>query len=283
MQAIAQGKQLGTGDLSLVTRDESGVPFTPYQISYSVFSLDVTTQVQTLVSQPNLPPAVQAMGQYWVNMTLPTLWVGVYRLVWYVVRNQGDAQTTIYEDFQVVPFNPVSNTTDAMSVYLALRPSLSPKTAEYVMNVRVLLSDTNPDRNYHFRPPTAAKTVAGYTSRVGFIWDDATIIRMLKLSIQQLNTYNPLASWDYTLDSAPESWAEAAALGAASKCLSTEGARWIADEFDYSLNGVQLTLNKSQNYMSLANAYSQEFLAWAPQITAVRPTSVGLRQNRWIF
>lgn len=283
MQAIAQGKQLGNGDLSLVIRDESGIPFTPYSISYSIFSYDPSTSTQTLASQPNVTPDTTGVGQYWVNMTLPTLWVGVYRVVWYITRTPSDPQTTLYEDFQIVPFNPISNTSDAMSVYLALRPSLSPKIAEYVMNVRVLLSDTNPDRNYHFRPPTAAKTVAGYTSRVGFIWDDATIIRMLKLSINQLDSYNPLCMYDYTLDTAPEAWAEAACLGAASKCLSAEGARWIADEFDYSLNGVQLTLNKSQNYMSLANAYSQEFLAWAPQITAVRPGSVGLRQNRWIL
>lgn len=281
MIAFAQGKQLGPGDLSLVVRDETGAPFTPANISYSLFSNQ--NGMDVLVSQPNITPASTGTGMYHVGMTIPTLWNGQYKLIWYVERNPGDPQTTIYEDFQVVPFNPISSSTEAMSVFLALKPGLDARTAEMVMNVRELLSDTNPDRNYHFRPPTAGKTVAGYTSRVGFIWEDSTIIRMIKLSIAQLNTFNPLNTFSYTIDSAPDTWIEAACLGAASKCLTAEAARWIADEFGYSLNGVSLDLNKSQNYQGLGAAYSQEFLQWAPQITANRPASVGLRQSRWLL
>lgn len=285
MLALSQGKVLGSGDLSLTLRDESGVPFVANTITYSIFSVDPNTGLQTLVSQPNTIPAAPqgSTGQYYVSMTIPTIWKGTYKLVWYVTRNAGDPVTTIYEDFQVVEFNPVTNSAEAMSVYLALRPGLTPKVAEYVMNVRELLSDTNPDRNYHFRPPTPAKTVAGYTSRVGFIWDDSTIIRMIKLSIAQLNTWNPLNLYNYDINSAPDAWAEAACLGAASKCLSAEGARWAAEEFGYSLNGISLDLNKSATYQNLASAYSQEFLQWAPQITANRPGSVGLRQSRWLL
>ncbi len=283
MLALSQGKNLGSGDLSITTRDESGVPFDPSAITYSIFSVDPNTQSQTLVSQPNSTPSFLASGQYYVSMTIPTLWNGFFKLVWYVTRNSGDAITTIYEDFQVVPFNPVTNTTEAMSVFLALRPGMTAKAAEYVMNVRELLSDTNPDRNYHFRPPTSAKTVAGYTSRVGFIWDDSTIIRMLRLTLAQLNTWNPLNLYNYSIDSAPEPWAEAACLGAASKCLSAEGARWAAEEFGYSLNGVSLDLNKSATYQNLGSAYSAEFQVWAPLITANRPGSVGLRQSRWLL
>lgn len=281
MIALAQGKQLGPGDLALTVRDEMGAPFAPASISYSIFS--VQNGVEALASQPNLTPASNGTGLYHISMTIPTLWNGPYKLVWYVSRNPGDPINTIYEDFQIVPFNPITNSAEAMSVFLALRPGMDAHTAELVMNVRELLSDTNPDRNYHFRPPTAGKTVAGYTSRVGFIWDDSTIVRMIKLSIAQLNTFNPMNVFSYTIDSAPNDWAEAACLGAAAKCLTAEAARWVAEEFGYSLNGVSLDLNKSQNYLSLGSAYSAEFQQWAPMITANRPASVGLRQSRWLL
>jgi hypothetical protein len=281
MIAMAQGKQLGPGDLSLTVRDEQGGPYTPSGISYSIFA--EVNGVETLVSMPNQTPTSTSTGIYYISMTIPTLWNGRYKLVWYINRYPADPISTVYEDFQVVPFNPMTNSTEAMSVFLALRPGMDPKTAELAMNVRELLSDTNPDRNYHFRPPTSAKSVAGYTSRVGFIWEDTTIVRMIKLSIAQLNTFNPMTVFSYTIDSAPDAWLEAACLGAAAKCLSSEAARWAAEEFGYSLNGVSLDLNKSATYQNLGAAYAAEFATWAPQITANRPASVGLRQSRWLL
>lgn len=283
MIAFSQGRPLGVADLSLTVRDEGGAPYNPDSISYSIFSVDPVSQAQTLVSQPNQTPGTTGTGAFYVPMTIPSLWNGQYKLVWYISRYPGDPIASIYEDFQVVPFNPLTNSTEAMSVFLALRPGMSATVAEYVMNVRELLSDTNPDRNYHFRPPTAAKTVAGYTSRVGFIWEDPTIIRMLKMSIAQLNTFNPMNTFNFTIDNIPSTWAEAACLGAAAKCLSAEAARWAAEEFGYSLNGISLDLNKSATYQNLGAAYSQEFATWAPMITANRPASVGLRQSRWLL
>lgn len=283
MIAFAQGKILGTGDLSLTVREETGVPYDPSSISYSIFSVDRDTEVQTLVTQPNQEPSRNGLGIYSIPLTIPALWNGTYRVVWYVTRTDSGPQATIYEDFQVVPFSPTSNSVEAMSVFLALKPGLTPKLAELVMNVRALLSDTNPDRNYHFRPPTATKTVAGYTSRVGFIWEDETIIRMLKMTVSQLNSWNPLNITSYNVESMPEPWSDAACVGAAAKCLTSEASRWISEEFEYSLNGISLSLNKSASYMSLASTYAEEFKAWAPMLTANRPASVGLRQSRWLI
>ena len=286
MIAIASGRQLGPGDLSITIRDENGAPFNPATITFSILS--TVNGVETLMSQPNLTPQQRWTGVYYVQMAIPTIWTGQFKLVWYVAQNSGDPTTTIYEDFEVIEFNPPTNSVEAMSVYLSMRPGVTPQTAELVMKVRELLSDTNPDRNYHFRPPTPAKTVAGYTSRVGFIWEDHTIIRMLKLAIAQLNTWNPMNWYNYSLDTLPVSrggsdWGEAAALGAAAKCLSAEGARWAAEEFGYSLNGVSLDINKAATYQNLAQSYDAEFQIWAPLITANRPASVGLRQSRWLL
>jgi hypothetical protein len=166
---------------------------------------------------------------------------------------------------------------------MAPKPTTKNKYAPAIMYVRELISDENPDRNYHFRPPTPGKVVAGYTTRVGYIWLDSTILRMLDISISKLNTWNTKNYFNWTLDNIPVDWGRAAAIGAASLCLLKEGARWTADEFNYSLNGVSLDINKAQNYMALGQTYQQEFNEWAPQITANRPFSAGLRQQRWLL
>jgi hypothetical protein len=151
------------------------------------------------------------------------------------------------------------------------------------MYVRELLFDTNPDRNYHFRPPTPGKIVAGYTSRVGFIWLDSTILRFLQIAISKLNWYNPKNIYNFTLDNVPADWGRIAALSAAALCLSAEGARWAGDQFNYSLNGVSLDINKADLYRGLAESYKAEFTEMAPLVTANRPASVGLRQQRWLL
>jgi hypothetical protein len=216
-------------------------------------------------------------------MVVPTLWRGVYRLVWYIVQSNGMPEDRVYEDFVVQTIDPIDPAFEAPSTIMAARPVTTNKYAPAIMYVRELLSDTNPDRNYHFRPPTPGKVVAGYTSRVGYIWLDSTILRMLDINIAKLNWYNPMNITNYTLDNIQVDWGRIAAIGAAASCLSAEGARWAADEFSYSLNGVSLDINKSSLYLSLAQSYGQEFSELAPLVTANRPVSCGLRQQRWLL
>ncbi len=306
METLTQGKRLGPGDLSILIRDANGALIDPCIICYSIFQL--TEQVPTagqrayefdleqpnhmrklpendliLATQPKLVPRRSSPGAYWVDMVVPTLWKGVYRLVWYIVQYQGQPENRVYEDFIVQPIDPADSSFEAPSVIIANRPPTKNKYAPAIMYVRELLADTNPDRNYHFRPPTPGKVVAGYTSRVGYIWLDPTILRMLDINISKLNWYNPKNITSYTLDNIPVDWGRIAAIGAASSCLTGESARWAADEFSYSLNGVSLDINKSSLYLSLAQSYQQEFSEMAPLVTAIRPYSAGLRQQRWLL
>jgi hypothetical protein len=278
------GKQLGPSDLSLLVRDSNGALMDPAVLTFSIFQLNPTT----LVLGPNIVPARLNIGSYFINITIPTNWAGGdYQLVWYLQQySVGDPISNVTEDFSISQVDPLVgglSSLDAPSVVSADVPPFTSKIANIVMNVRELLSDTNPDRNYHFRPPTPGKVVAGFSSRVGFIWLDTTIIRMLKLTISQLNSWNVKNFYSFTLDNIPDDWAEAAAVGAASKCLQGEAARWAADEFGYSLNGVSIDINKASLYQGLAESYKQEFETWAPLITANRPASVGLRQQRWLL
>jgi hypothetical protein len=89
--------------------------------------------------------------------------------------------------------------------------------------------------------------------------------------------------YDYKVETAPVAWGSIACLGAAAKCLSSEGCRWAAEEFSYSLNGVSLDINKASTYQSLAEAYKAEFSEMAVQAAANRPFSAGLRQQRFLI
>lgn len=284
MIVFSAGRKLEPGDLNIIVRDENGVTFVPFSIVYSIFQ--VTDAGNVLVSNPGATPTPGAVdGVFYVNMTIPTIWSeGSYIVRWDIVRNSGDAVVQITEDFRIVAFRPNSTQSlDAASMLMVGNPEMTLEIADLVVSVRELLSDTNPDRNYHFRPPSAGKTVAGYSSRVGYIWTDTTIIRLLRITINQLNTYNPKAMYHYTLGTLPENWKGAVAIGAAAKCLSAESARWTADEFGYSLNGVSLDINKASQYQQLGEAYRSELEAWLPSLTANRPAARGLRQHRWLI
>ena len=282
MLVLNQGKPLSPGDLGLNVRDGSGKLIDPCGIAYALFAVG-SDGIRSLVSEPKMLPGRVTTGVYFVPGAIPSIWNGRYDLVWYLQQYANEAEAQIFEEFEVCRIDPLTSSMEAPSVLLTSKPGLNRIMIERIMTVRELLSDTCPDRNYSFRPPTSGQTVAGFNSRVGFIWLDATIIRMLKLNIQKLNTWNPMSLYSYTVESAPEAWGDAAAVGAAASCLSTEAARWTAEEFQYSLNGVSLDLHKASEYLSIAQSYQTEFTTWAPLLTANRPASVGLRQQRWIL
>lgn len=283
MFTFFSGKTLGPGDLSLMVRDEYGKPVVPARISYTIFLTAEGREI--IVAGPQATPAEgREPGLYYVGMTIPSNWAGGdYKVVWHLQQYDDSPESTVVDDFKITSANPGTSGLEAPSVLMATAPELTQRIADMVMMVRELLSDTNPDRNYHFRPPTPGKVVAGFSQRVGYIWTDTTIIRMLRLAISKINTANPLALHGYTLETAPQDWANAAALGAAASCLSAEAARWTADEFGYSLNGVSLDLQKAAGYQGLSEQYRAEFTEWLPNLSANRPFSVGLRQSRWLL
>ena len=282
MVILPIGKTLGPADLSLMVRDETNHPTAPTSLGYTVYALDDQGR-QTLVSPPRLQPASNGVGYYYVPLTLPTSWVqGTYLLVWNLQQYATTPEVSITEDFSIVSLPTTTAGAEAPSMLIAQRLGTSVRSAELIVSTRELLSDTNPDRNYHFRPPTPAKTLAGFTTRVGYIWTDETILRMLKLAIAQINTGNVKNYYNFTVETIPEDWGQAASLGAAAKCLTAEAARWVADEFGSSLNGVSLDLEKSSKYSGLGEQYAAEFKEWIPVLTANRPASVGLRQMRFL-
>lgn len=316
MVTFTQGMTLGASNLSILVRDATGALVDPTVINYTIFH--VTDQIPMKITQayeydlhqpqnmaggPPLPdegmalvgcpqavPTRVSQGAYYVPITIPTTWRGVYRLVWNIQMYPEAALDTVMEVFVVQDIDPANPGFEAPSVIIAVPSSIvnaghaTPAMyAQAVMYVRQLLSDTNPDRNYHFRPPTSSRVVAGYNTRVGFIWLDASILMFLDMAISMLNVYNPMNLYNWTLDTIPRDWGNIAAMGAAAFCLQMEGNRWAADQFSYSLNGVSLDINKADLYSGLGTTYMTQFNTMAPLVTANRPCSMGLRQQRWLL
>ena len=284
MITLTQSKPLGPGDLALLVRDSNGALTDPVSLTYSIFSINPQNGGASLVAGPQSAPARAGQGAFYVNITVPTNWQGQYQLQWQLKMFASSPVDTIMEDFFVQSVNPASSSFEAPSVIIAQNPTVvNQKYAKVVMQVRELLSDENPDRNYHFRPPTPGKIVAGYTTRVGYIWTDVTILRMINTSISILNWFNKKNIYSFTIDTIPLDWGNIASLKAASLCLTKEAARWQADGFNYSLNGISLDLNKAEGYRALASDLSAQFDELADKVTANRPVSVGLRQQRWLL
>jgi len=316
MIVLTQGQPTGTPDLAILVRDASGNLVDPVSISYTIYKLKdlvptkptvayeydlhqplnmeggppLPPEGSTLASPPQQTPVRASLGTFYAKFTIPTTWKGVYKIVWQLqVFPANCPQSFVHMDFIVQTIDPADPAFEAPSMIIGKQMGIadartSPAMfAQAIRVVRELLSDTNPDRNYHFRPPTPGKVVSNYTTRVGFIWLDTTILVNLAVAISMLNLYNPMNYYNWNLNTIPFDWGNIAAMEAASLCLSGESARWAADEFSYSLNGVSLDINKSALYQSLAQTYQQQFNTLAPLVTANRPVSMGLRQQRWLL
>jgi hypothetical protein len=316
MIVLTQGQPTGTPDLAILVRDGSGNLVDPVSISYTIYKLrdlvptkptvayeydlhqplnmeggpPLPPEGSTLASPPGQIPIRASLGTFYAQFTIPTTWKGVYKIVWQLQVFPGSCPLSfVHMDFIVQTIDPVDPAFEAPSMIIGKQMGIADARttpamfAQAIRVVRELLSDTNPDRNYHFRPPTPGKVVSNYTTRVGFIWLDTTILVNLAVAISMLNVYNPMNYYNFNLNTIPFDWGNIAAMEAASLCLSGESARWAADEFSYSLNGVSLDINKSALYQSLAQTYQQQFNTLAPLVTANRPVSMGLRQQRWLL
>jgi len=118
---------------------------------------------------------------------------------------------------------------------------------------RVVVSNS-PDRNYHFRPPEGEGVVGCYNQVFGFIWTDEELYEFLEISLWKWNMHPPeteyLSSLDAVCTQKPV-WQAALLWGGIVNAAMALAINWIADEFDYSIGGISLTIDKSSKYMDI--------------------------------
>lgn len=268
--AFFKGQQIGAEDLNIFLDNSAGVPTNAADITYALF--DFTTGLEVLLGPPRRTPANPAVGSYYASVIIPLdANIGPYRVRWTFREVIGGPVHQVVQEFEVIDkaTNLVSLLTDCET--------------DMVRRLRILLRDNSPDRNYHFRPPAHDTTVGQFNKVFGFIWLDEELQEYIARAVDMISASpprTPFTSCDQLVQCYPE-WRTLLLNGAMMSALFALMVNWIADEFDYSIGGVSLTIEKSNKYESAYQAMRDQFDTQLERAKQTVKVIKGLQQPRF--
>jgi hypothetical protein len=269
---LKRGQETCRGDLALFTKSRDGTPKDAAEISYSIY--DNTTGVEVLLTPANRTPINPAVGEYYANFTIPVdANIGNYRIRWYFKEYLNTQEIEVVQDFSVV-----ENTVQVVTI-----PGITAVEYDLIRSLRILLRDNNPDRNYHFVPPAGEETINQFTRVFGYIWLDEELLEFLRISNDAVNMYPPRTFFS-NLDqmvTQQSGWRSLLLTGAMVYAINALALNWIAEEFDYSIGGVSLSIEKSSKYQSMADSAQSRFEAMVEAAKETVKIMRGLKQSRF--
>jgi hypothetical protein len=269
--AFQKGQVTGPSDLKISIRNSSGALMDPYAITYTVF--DFTTGVEVLMGEPNQIPASTGKGEFYAPLIVPMdANIGDWVVRWNFKEVATSPIMQAIQNFNVV------DTSTVLSVSNFKRPQLT-FLDSLIRRLRISLRDNNPDRNYRFRPPNTEKFIQSQTEVFGYIWEDEELYYYLLETIYDFNSAPPAT--DVTIDSLPDNWSAAIIVGAGARACRAIALNWIADEFQYSISGVSLDIDKSSKYMSMKENLEQSFDKLKEEAKDTIKVVKGLKQPRF--
>lgn len=265
------GEEVGRGDLDIFF-ESGGVPTNVFTITYAIFFIDPITSAEVLIGPAARTPVNPAIGEYYAALLVPGSAVaGNYRIRWTFVEFNGAPTQTVVQDFTVI--DP-----DIRVV------SYTPHQQSMIDKLRLLLRDQNPDKYYHFRPPEHEGDIGQFNRVFGQIWEDDELLEYLERSLDWWNMFPPETEEINTIDKLVNFkpvWRTAILWNAITHACFALAANWTADEFDYSIGGISLSIEKSSKYESLKqNAESQFDKATETKMMTVKVIR-GLQQPRY--
>jgi len=274
------GQELGRNDLKIFLVDELGVPCDAAEISFALYYVDQSMGppgMEVLVGPAARAPQNPAVGEYYAAIMVPPgASPGDYRIRWSFRKSLMDDVQEVVQEFGVM--DPATNT-------LGQR-LLSTCEKDLVEKFRIMLRDNNPDRNYHFRPPTQEGVIKKYNRVFGYVWEDHELLCYLEMSLDWFNAMPPETEGIRTLNdlcARKPVWRTFILWGAAVHALFALSINWVHDEFDYSIGGISLSLEKSSKYESLKqNAEGQLDKATEAKARTVKFVR-GLQQPKFGF
>lgn len=252
MATFVTGQTIGRGDLDIFLTDGGGNATNAYVITYALYWLDPAAgNAEVLVGNPERVPVNPTVGEYYAALVIPaSANLGDYRIRWTIQQYANSPQQQVVQTFDIVA--PV---VIGASTY-------TPEERDMINTLRLLLRDQNPDRYYHFRPPEYEGNLNQYNRVFGQIWEDAELYQYLLRSLDWWNMFPPRTAELNTLTKLyvqrPE-WRTAIYWGAITHACFALSANWVADEFDYSIGGVSLSLERSSKYETLKQNSEQQF------------------------
>ena len=236
------GQELGRNDLSIFLVDDLGVPTNAAEITFAIYLVDVSVGppgIEVLVGPGERTPVNPAVGEYYAALLVPPgASPGSYRIRWTFKKTLADEDQEVVQEFGV---SDPQACTDGQRLFSTCEAGLIDK-------FRIAVRDANPDRNYHFRPPEQEGVVGKYNRVFGYIFEDHEVLVFLEMSLDWFNSLPPSTAGIRTLNQLcqikPE-WRTFIIWGAIVQAMFALAANWVADEFDYSIGGISLSLEKS--------------------------------------
>jgi hypothetical protein len=266
-----RGQQLGRGDLAIYLANANGTPSDAAEITYALY--DFTTGQEVMVGSPRRVPMNPAVGEYYASIIVPLdANLGSYRIRWSFRELVNGPIQQALQEFEVADKQMAAT----IQTYTSCE-------ADLIRRFRILLRDNNPDRNYHFRPPTHEETIRQFSRVFGYIWENEELIEYLERSKDMISLSPPLTPFG-SLDSMCgqyPAWKTLLLTGAMYWALQALRINWIADEFDYSIGGVSLSLDRASKYEGAASSASEQFDKMLEKAKATVNIIKGLQQPRY--
>lgn len=266
MIAFTPGDTLGPNDLDIIVRDENAKRIDPFSITYSVL---LRENGDTIVfGLADKEPVRKDIGTFFANFVVPS--------------DANPSDYIIKWSLKKISTSPTDFVEQEFAIFCGESPSdVSTAVESHINLLRLLLRDDNPDRNYHFRPPSWERDDSGFTRRFSFIWEDFELLGYLQLAIADLNVYPPLQS--FTLDTVAAQWQGLLIQRAAIYALTAITTNWIADEFGYSIGGKSLDLDKASKYQSLRSELNSDWTSFLERAKKSVKITKGLASHPFIF
>lgn len=140
-----------------------------------------------------------------------------------------------------------------------------------------------PDKHYHFRPPTSSGTVNEFNRVFAYIWEDEELLEYMQQAVFAINASPPethFRSLDEMVKAKPN-WRHWILTGGMVHACIALALNWIADEFDYSIGGISLSIEKSSKYEGIKQNAEGRFDKMMESKSRTVKIMRGLRQSRY--
>jgi len=268
MNALRCGDTTTRDNLNVFIYDRTGRLKDPYSITFDLY--DVTSGIPVLIGGPDRLPIKFAVGSYFAPWQVPTNEnLGSHKIVWKIKETVSSVASLNPEEFEIV------------SRLTLINEEYPEPIKRLIFKLRVKLRDVNPDRDYHFSPPTSLQEIAGFTETRGYRWPDESLVNHIEDASNYINLFPPATTYD--MMTFPAAWEPLMLMEAEVNALYDLSILWANEEFNYSLAGISLDIRRSDKYSGLANQLQSMVDKRLETAKKRILCTVGLRQDRYTY
>ena len=265
--SIKQGQTLTKDDLNAFFY-VGGSLSDPFLANYTLF--DSTSGIDQIIGLPERTPIKYSTGSYYAPWSVPSDEpIGLHKIQWKYKENATSELKIETEEFEI------------LSSCSGTEVQYPPQIMYLITQLRVKLRDIDPDRDYHFSPPSNEQAIGGFTQTRGYRWPDFQLFSHLMQAANYINLVPP--DTGFSLMNYPAVWQPLLLLQAMSYALWDLAILWVNEEFSYSLNGISLDINRSDKYQSMASSLQDQVNQQTELAKKRIHITKGLSQSKYTF